>query len=97
MANYTYNDRGERIVAVGAPNSMVRLRDEYPVLIEKLQTMEKEEARKFLETQKYHFVDALNKEWRKNLLEVAFPSLMTSINFAIDDHLKNREETVRIR
>lgn len=36
MANGTRNDRGERIWAVGAPGSPARVRDERPVLLERI-------------------------------------------------------------
>lgn len=86
MSNYTYNDKGERILAVGAPDSIIRLRDERPLLIAKLQTMSKEDARTFLETQRYHFIESISKQWRENMLEAAFPSFLTSINLMIHDN-----------
>jgi hypothetical protein len=85
MANYTYNDRGERILAVGAPDSIIRLRDERPVLIAKLQTMTKDEAKAFLAAQRYHFIKNITKIWRDNMLEAAFPSFLTNINLALHD------------
>lgn len=88
MSNHTYNDRGERILAVGAPNSIIRLTDERPVLIEKLRTMTKPEAEAFLATQRYHFVESITKQWRENLLEAAFPSFLTSINLTIHKQTK---------
>lgn len=88
MANYTYNDRGERILAVGAPTSIIRLRDEHPTLIAELQTMTKDEAKAFLETKPYHFVESITKMWRDNLLEAAFPSFLTSVNLALHDQAR---------
>lgn len=37
--NYLHNDRGQRVIAEGAPGSQARVRCEYPQLIEELQAM----------------------------------------------------------
>lgn len=36
MANYTLNDKGQEVLAIGAPGSIVRVQVEYPSLIEKI-------------------------------------------------------------
>lgn len=37
--NYLHNDRGQRVIAVGAPGSRERVKCEYPQLIEELQAL----------------------------------------------------------
>lgn len=88
--NYTYNDRGERIPAVGAPNSITRLRHERPVLIAELQAMGETKAKVYLKNKSYHFVPSINQQWRDNLLKAAFPSLLTQINFALEDRVRGQ-------
>jgi hypothetical protein len=39
MANYVENDRGEMVVAVGAPGSLERVKVEWPSLIERLDNL----------------------------------------------------------
>ena len=34
--NHTTNDRGETVIAVGAPGSVARIRVEHPVLLERI-------------------------------------------------------------
>jgi hypothetical protein len=81
--NFTYNDKGERIKAVGAPNSITRLYIEHPALIERLKKLGKVEAQKMVDVMPYHFIDRITQEWRKNIMKAAFPDFLTALNLHI--------------
>lgn len=71
--NMTFNDRGEKVHAIGAPNSVVRAYVEFPNLLEKLGRMTEEDARAYLATTRYNPIQ------RETFIAAAFPSILGQI------------------